>query len=308
MASNEQIIKMLKDDMRLEHGAVILYLQHAYYIGESGEACEIEAVARDEMRHFKWLAQSIVQLGGEPTLERETLAVDGTSPVDWMRQDVDAEDAGIAQYERHLASIDDPRIRQLIERIISDERAHRDLFVSLGEELKEEIEAGKSFSVPVPGGLPQRPAEIVDGATKHEYTVVLQYLLHSFMTPDHEASRELETVAINEMQHLGWFAELAAGKGHQPIFEHYDIDRGYGTADMVKGDLVTEKMVSESYSQQMEKLRGDESMADLVETLKRARDNENYHVYVFDMILRQLAARTDPQQRPGVGSARPQGQ
>ena len=48
----EKIIELLNQDIESEHGAIIQYLTHAYGMGEGEVACEIEAIARDEMRHL----------------------------------------------------------------------------------------------------------------------------------------------------------------------------------------------------------------------------------------------------------------
>jgi len=58
----EKIIALLNQDLEDEHGAIIQYLNHAYGMGEGEMACEIEAIARDEMRHLDWLAETIVAL------------------------------------------------------------------------------------------------------------------------------------------------------------------------------------------------------------------------------------------------------
>ena len=78
----EKIIALLNQDLQDEHGAIIQYLNHAYGIGEGEMACEIEAVARDEMRHLDWLAETIVELGGTPSLERGTMRMGGTQVTD----------------------------------------------------------------------------------------------------------------------------------------------------------------------------------------------------------------------------------
>ena len=49
MSDKQAVIDMLNADMRDEHAAIVQYLQHAYAIGEGEEACEIEAIARDEI-------------------------------------------------------------------------------------------------------------------------------------------------------------------------------------------------------------------------------------------------------------------
>ncbi|GAI01020.1 unnamed protein product, partial [marine sediment metagenome] len=46
----DKIIALLNKDLQDEHGAIIQYLTHAYAMGEGEMACEIEALARDEMR------------------------------------------------------------------------------------------------------------------------------------------------------------------------------------------------------------------------------------------------------------------
>jgi len=97
MSDTSKVIEMLRADMRDEHAAIIQYLQHAYAIGEGEEACEIEAIARDEMRHFDWLAEAIVALGGKPDMVRGFVDLEGNSPGEWMGRDVQAEERAIAQ-------------------------------------------------------------------------------------------------------------------------------------------------------------------------------------------------------------------
>ncbi|MBN1862532.1 MAG: ferritin-like domain-containing protein, partial [Dehalococcoidales bacterium] len=63
----EKIIALLNVDLEGEHGAIIQYLTHAYAMGEGEMSCEIEALAREEMRHLDWLAETIVELGGVPS-------------------------------------------------------------------------------------------------------------------------------------------------------------------------------------------------------------------------------------------------
>ncbi len=71
--TREQIIAMLNEDIKGEHAAIIQYLRHAYAMGEGELACEIEAIAREEMYHYKWLSDLVVELGGKPTIERGNL-------------------------------------------------------------------------------------------------------------------------------------------------------------------------------------------------------------------------------------------
>jgi bacterioferritin len=63
----DKIIALLNQDLGGEHTAIIQYLTHAYAMGESEMACEIEAIAREEMRHLDWLAEKLVDKKGSGT-------------------------------------------------------------------------------------------------------------------------------------------------------------------------------------------------------------------------------------------------
>ena len=79
----EKIIELLSTDLQDEHGAIIQYLNHAYALGEGEMSCEIEAVAREEMRHLDWLAEVIVEFGGTPSQERGTMLLSGQLVTEW---------------------------------------------------------------------------------------------------------------------------------------------------------------------------------------------------------------------------------
>ena len=87
----EKVIQLLNKDVEDEHGAIIQYLSHAYAMGEGEMTCEIEALAREEMRHLDWLAETIVELGGIPSIRRGTMNMTGTTVSDWMASNVGLE-------------------------------------------------------------------------------------------------------------------------------------------------------------------------------------------------------------------------
>ncbi len=93
---NEDIIAMLNEDIDGEHAAIIQYLEHAYGMGEGEIACEIEAIAREEMRHLDWLAETTVRLEGAPSLQRGPMRRGGAAAADWLKNDVLAEEEGQA--------------------------------------------------------------------------------------------------------------------------------------------------------------------------------------------------------------------
>ena len=273
----ETIIGLLNKDLEDEHGAIIQYLTHAYAIGEGEMACEIEALAREEMRHLDWLAETIVELGGVPSLKRGTMNMGGTSVSAWMGNDVGLEEGAMAQYAEHIEAIDDPKIKRLLQRILSDERSHRGDFEHFVEKARKEGMAD------IRGAQSDETARTLNWGIEHEYTVILQYLLQSYLTPNEEAKEQLQDQAINEMQHMGWLAEKLVGASGSPVMEHTEVDRSSSTADMLRADINIEREVAETY----DRAAGETTDADIKKLFLRLRDHERYHVDVFSDLLEE---------------------
>ena len=273
----DNVISPLNDDLEGEHAAIIQYLTHAYAMGEGEMACEIEAIAREEMRHLDWLAETIVGLGGVPSLKRGDMRMGGESVADWMRNDVQQEDDAIAMYEEHIKAIDDPKIKRLLERILSDERSHRGDFEHFVDKAQKE-RAGD-----LRGSRQDRVAQILNWGIEHEYTVILQYLFHRYMTSNEDVKREMEDQAINEMQHLGWLSEKLVGKRGTPRIEHSKVDQSTKTADMLSADIKIEQEVAAEYDRAAKEIEE----TDLKELLLRIRDHEIYHTEVFSDLLKE---------------------
>jgi len=276
----DKIIELLNKDLQDEHGAIIQYLSHAYGMGEGEMACEIEALSRDEMRHLDWLAETIVELGGTPSLERGTMRTGGALVTDWMKNNVLLEEGAIAQYKEHIKLIDDPKIKRLLQRILADEEAHRGKFEHFVEK------AQKEGAKDVRGSRQDKTAQMLNWGIEHEYTVILQYLFHSYMTPNKEAQEEFQDQAINEMQHLGWLAEEMVDSGGDPRIEHTEPDLPAKTADMLKADIKIEKEVAAAYDRASKEVDD----PDLKKLLLRIRDNEIYHIDVFSDLLKEEEA------------------
>jgi len=272
-----KIVELLNKDLQDEHGAIIQYLNHAYGIGEGEMACEIEAFARDEMRHLDWLAETIVELGGMLSLERGTMRMGGALVTDWMKNDVRLEEGAIVQYKEHINLIDDAKIKRLLQRILSDEEAHHGKFEHFVEK------AQKKGTKDVRGSRQDKTAQTLNWGIEHEYTVILQYLLHSYMSSNEEAKEQLADQAINEMQHLGWLAEEMVGGGGNPKIEHTEVDRSTKPADRLRADIKIEKEVAEAYDQAAKETEDPE----LRKLLHRIRDNEIYHIDVFNDLLKE---------------------
>jgi bacterioferritin len=273
----KKIIEMLNKDIEGEHAAIIQYLQHAYAMGEGEMACEIEALAREEMRHLDWLAETIVELGGTPTIKRGMMRTGGKAVSDWMSNDVLQEDDAIKLYKEHIKAISDPKIKRLLKRILSDEESHRGDFVHFVEKAKREKATDRR------GDKKDEVTEVLNWGIEHEYTVILQYMLQSYLSPNAEAKKELEDQAINEMQHLGWLAEEMIDSGSRPRIEHTTVDRSRKTADMLQSDIKIEKEVAEAYDKAAKKVKD----PGLKKLLIRIRDHEIYHTDVFTDLLKE---------------------
>ena len=273
----DKIVALLNEDLEGEHAAIIQYLTHAYSMGEGEMACEIEAIAREEMRHLDWLAETIVGLGGVPNMERGKMRVDGESVADWMKNDVLREEDGIALYREHINAIDNPKIKRLLQRILSDEESHHGDFLHFVE--KAQKEGAKDLR----GSHQDAVTQLLDWGIEHEYTVILQYLLHSYLTPNRDVKREMEDQAINEMQHLGWLAEEMIGGGGNPRIEHTEVDQSTKTADMLRADIRIENEVAAEYDRAAKEMED----ADLKKLLLRIRDHEVYHAEVFSDLLKE---------------------
>jgi len=277
----DEIIGLLNRDLEGEHAAIIQYLTHAYAMGEGEMACEIEAIAREEMRHLDWLAETIVSLGGTPSLKRGDMRVGGESVSDWMMNDVRQEEDGIALYEEHIKAIDDPQINRLLGRILSDERSHRGDFEHFVE--KAEKEGAKDMR----GTRQDKITRVLNWGIEHEYTVILQYLLHSYMSANKDVKKEMQDQAINEMQHLGWLSEKMVDEKGTPRIEHIEVDQSTKTADMLRADIQIEREVAAEY----DRAAKETEEPDLKELLTRIRDHEVYHAELFtDLLKRERAS------------------
>jgi len=280
-----ELVKMLQKAAKDEHAAVIQYLRHAYMLGEGEEACEIEAIARDEMRHFWMLSRWIRKLGGTPTIERNPVDLGGTAISDWMHRDEEAEKRAIALYRDYIAHIKDPALKADIERILADEENHREIFAHLAGKFRR-LQSAEGRVPPQSEAPSLLPAdrEALEWGVRHEYTALLQYLFHSFMVKDEEASRQLELQAINEMQHFGWLAEELAGKGREMPLEPHPADLSLEPSSMLRADIKLEQDTIRKYEHFIQRVQD----AKLKKLLTFIQNHEMYHEGLFKRLLSQL--------------------
>ena len=280
----KKIAELLNTDIEGEHGAIIQYLTHAYAIGEGDLACEIEAIAREEMRHLDMLAETIVKLGGTPSTKRGTMRTAGKAPPEWMQNDVLAEEDAISLYKAHIKAIADPEIKQTLQRILSDEESHHGDFAHFVDKTKAEKLND------VRGKTNNTLTETLNWGIEHEYTVIIQYMFQSYLTKNHEAQKELQDQGINEMQHLGWLAEKMIDAQGSPHIEHSKVEKTEKSAklpDMLKADIKVEREVTKKYDEAAKETSDPKAK----KLLERIRDHEIYHTKVFNTILKEEQAK-----------------
>ncbi|MBC7255511.1 MAG: hypothetical protein H5T66_05345 [Chloroflexi bacterium] len=227
-----------------------------------------------------------------------------------MRKDVGLEETAIAQYRAHIEAIDDDHVRLVLSRILHDEQAHKGIFEGLAEAV------GQGEAVEVAGEAPSAPAkppgrliEILNQGVRHEYTVILQYLYHSFVAEDMELAEGLQNAAINEMQHMGWLSEEVAEKGAQPEMSHTELFLSRDPVQNLEADIAVEREVTKAYSTQIPEIE-EEGVRQLVE---RIRDHEIFHDGEFSYLLKEVQEAQEsegeeeskpkpPPEIPSVGS------
>ena len=94
-------------------------------------------------------------------------------------------------------------------------------------------------------------------------------------------SCELEAIAREEMQHLGWLAEKLVDINGIPGIEHTEVDRSPWTADMLRVDIDIEQKVDREY----DRIARETEDPGLKNLLLRIRDQELYHAEVFGDLL-----------------------
>ncbi|HOT92300.1 MAG TPA: ferritin-like domain-containing protein [Anaerolineae bacterium] len=296
--TNTDLIQMLKAAAEDEHAALIQYLRHAYMMGEGELACEIEAIAREEMRHFWILSRWIVRLGDQPTTQRGFTDVSGVTPPEWMQRDVAAEERAIAMYEGYLTRITDPDLRADIEHILADERRHHGDFTHFVDKTAlamQQAPTPEAAAAPAPG-LPSGDQEALNWGVNHEYAAILQYLVHSFLTmdKDEEISSQLMTQAINEMQHMGWFGEELAGSGAELPLTHHPLTLPADPQAMLEADVQLENETAAMYGQFIAQMT-DPGAKGVIED---ARGQELYHEALFGRLLKRLKPVVSPAAAP----------
>jgi bacterioferritin len=213
-----------------------------------------------------------------PSLQRGKMRMEGKTVSDWMKNGVLLEEDAISLYKKHIEMIDDHTIKRLLKRILSDEESHHGDFAHFVDK------AVKEGAKDLRGDHKGKETDILNWGIEHEYTVVLQYLLHSYIAKNEEMKKEMQDQAVNEMQHMGWLAEEMVGGKGTPRLEHMGVDKSVKMSDMLKADIKIEKEVAAEYDRAAREVAD----AGLKKLLTRIRDHEVYHADVFSDLLKEV--------------------
>jgi bacterioferritin len=146
-----RVVQVLNEALATEIVCVLRYKRHYYTasgIHAGTVAAEFLEHAREEQEHADLLAERIVQLGGSPDFNPDTLSTRthteyDASPdlIDMIKEDLVAERVAIASYTEIVQWLGDgdPTTRRIFEHLLSQEEEHADDLRSLLERLPAEL-------------------------------------------------------------------------------------------------------------------------------------------------------------------------
>ncbi len=281
----ETILALLNHNIHLEHGAIVQYLQHAYAMGEGGIGTEVITIARAEMRHMKYFADLLVDLGGKPTLDRGHIYFDANSAVAMMANGVKAEEDALREYRTQLERIDFAPMQRLLERVLADEEYHHGQFQGFEEELlsqsAEAAEALSGVAFPSPGPVEDPEAMALIGASfTARYNQVLEYVQYYFESRDYHARDFLEETWTWAMRGMALFADELSEHGADPAFTNAPTPVAGDLRSHVDRMISLEKANAATRSEQMRCPISPELKA----LLKNVQTHEAYNAETLELL------------------------
>jgi len=118
-----------------------------------------------------------------------------------------------------------------------------------------------------------------------EIEATLIYVRNAFIMDQCDPSRVTEDIAIDEMRHMNWLADLIVKRGGKPTMEHKELD--FGGDDLrsqLEKQIALETEGIEKYKQQIDAIDD----AEVVGVLKHILDEEKRHRKEFRMRLERV--------------------
>ncbi|RYE75415.1 MAG: bacterioferritin [Oxalobacteraceae bacterium] len=142
-ADKDVVIKLLNEALATEYVCVLRYYRHYFMAsGMLADAVKAEFLehAQQEQEHAHKLAERIVQLGGEPDFNPDTLTArshaeykEGQDLRDMVKEDLIAERIAIDSYREMINYVGDrdTTTKRILESILAQEEEHADEFADL---------------------------------------------------------------------------------------------------------------------------------------------------------------------------------
>lgn len=126
---------------------------------------------------------------------------------------------------------------------------------------------------------------LLNEAFVHEIEATMIYVRNAFIMPQCDPSRVTEAIAVDEMRHMNWLADLIVKRGGKPSMEHKELDFG---GDDLKSQLehqvAHETEAIEMYKRQIELIDD----AEITGVLKHILDEEKRHRKEFRARLERM--------------------
>ena len=116
--------------------------------------------------------------------------------------------------------------------------------------------------------------DLLNGDFRRELLASMIYTQNSFIMEECDPSRVTEAIAVDEMRHMWWLAELITKRGGKPTMEHKELDfGGDDLKGMLQRQIELETTGIERYTHQMRIIDDDE----VVGVLKHILAEEKRH-------------------------------
>ena len=131
----------------------------------------------------------------------------------------------------------------------------------------------------------KKTVRLLNVAFVHEIEATMIYVRNAFIIPQCDPSRVSEAIAVDEMRHMNWLADLIVKRGGKPSMEHKELD--FGGDDLrrqLEHQVVHETEAIEIYKRMI----GLIDDAEVVGVLKHILDEEKRHRKEFRMMLEKI--------------------
>jgi len=115
---------------------------------------------------------------------------------------------------------------------------------------------------------------LLNEAFVHEIEATMIYVRNAFIIPQCDPSRVTEAIAVDEMRHMNWLADLIVKRGGKPSMEHKELDFGGDELkSQLEHQLAHETEAIEMYKRQIELIDD----VEITGVLKHILDEEKRH-------------------------------